>query len=112
MEFTNVESMDGQFQMGAGDNELVRDVLVALAAMAVRSKRRQADVGAALRRGRVKAESDRVIAALQLLEQRGCVEAMVPTYDGGILLSVTGQGMESIAPYGRHGTGETVARHA
>ena len=70
------------------------DVLAALVDMALRSKRRQADLGAALRHARINAPRDLQHLALGHIEARGWVSKIVPLCDGGVLLSVTAQGLE------------------
>ncbi len=72
-------------------------LLAALAAMAVRSKRRQADLSAALRRAGLDGEANLVSKALRYLEEIGCIENLVPLYDGGVLLSVTSRGVEQLS---------------
>ena len=57
--------------------------------MASRSKRRQADLVAALRGAKLPAEPRRVRAALRMLQAQGAIENLVPLSDGGLLLSVT-----------------------
>lgn len=74
------------------DSRLLR----ALATMAVRSKRRQADLTAALCRGGLTAESDAIAPALRALELAGFIENLVPLYDGGMLMSVTSRGIEQL----------------
>ena len=64
--------------------------------MAVRSKRRQADLAAALCRGALESEAHEVGSALQQLEQAGFIEQIVPLYDGGVLLAVTSRGIEQL----------------
>ena len=64
-------------------------LLHALVSMAERSKRRQADLTAALRGAAITADPMRVRAALQLLQMQGAIENLVPLSDGGLLLSVT-----------------------
>lgn len=71
-------------------------LLGALATMAVRSKRRQADLCAALRRAGLDHNPERVTDALRRLEQDGCIEQLVPLYDGGVLMSVTSRGIEKL----------------
>ena len=63
-------------------------LLMALADMAARSKRGQADLVAALRGAGLVAEPRRVRAALRLLQSHGAIENLVPLSDGGLLLSV------------------------
>lgn len=71
-------------------------LLQALAAMAMRSKRRQADLCAALCRARLDTDPRRVTDALRQLERSGCIEHLVPLYDGGVLMSVTSRGIEKL----------------
>jgi len=63
-------------------------LLQALTTMAVRSKRRQADLTAALRGANLTADPNRVRAALRLLQEQGAIEHLVPLSDGGLLLTV------------------------
>jgi hypothetical protein len=72
-------------------------LLAALATMAVRSKRRQADLSAALRRAGLDGEAGLVSNALRYLEDVGCIEHLVPLYDGGVLMSVTSRGIEQLS---------------
>jgi DNA-binding MarR family transcriptional regulator len=72
------------------------ELLQALAAMAMRSKRRQADLCAALCRARLDTDPRRVTDALRQLERSGCIEHLVPLYDGGVLMSVTSRGIEKL----------------
>jgi len=64
-------------------------LLQALTNMAMRSKRRQADLTAALRGADISADPGRVRSALKLLRAQGAIENLVPLSDGGLLLSVT-----------------------
>jgi hypothetical protein len=73
---------------GDADAEFTEQLLMALAGMAARSKRGQADLTAALRGAGIAAEPPRVRAALRLLHARGAVRNFVPLFDGGLLLSV------------------------
>lgn len=84
--------------MGAGEEqrELEVSLLAALSAMALRSKRRQADLSAALRRAGLTASRDAVSAALRALQAAGCIENLVPLYDGGMIVSVTSRGIEHL----------------
>lgn len=70
------------------DEAFAKLLLHALSEMASRSKRRQADVGAALCGAGLPAEPARVRPALRILQTLGCVEKLVPLSDGGLLLSV------------------------
>jgi hypothetical protein len=72
-------------------------LLAALAQMAVRSHRRQADLDVAVRRAGLLVGPDRLRAALQRLQDDGCVERVVPLADGGVLVSVTGRGIERLS---------------
>jgi hypothetical protein len=76
--------------------EFPQRLLRALATMAVRSKRRQADLAAALCRGGLESEAAEVGVALQELEAAGFVEQIVSLYDGGVLLAVTSRGIEQL----------------
>jgi hypothetical protein len=71
-------------------------LLSALATMAMRSKRRQADLCAALCRSNLDTDPKRVTEALRQLERSGCIEHLVPLYDGGVLMSVTSRGIEKL----------------
>lgn len=71
-------------------------LLRALATMAVRSKRRQADLSAALARSGLDTDPGRITEALRHLETIGCIEQLVPLYDGGVLMSVTSRGVETL----------------
>ena len=62
--------------------------------MASKSKRRQADLNAVLRRSGIKATSDQVQAAVIRLQSGGFVREIVPLYDGGTLVTVTNMGMD------------------
>jgi hypothetical protein len=83
----------------AGDSEVhfAGQLLAALATMAVRSKRRQADLSAALCRSKLDHDPQRVTTALRKLERDGCIEQLVPLYDGGVLMSVTSRGIETLS---------------
>ncbi len=76
-------------------------LLGALAAMAVRSKRRQADLAAALRRSGMVADQHSLSVALRHLEAIGCIEDLVPLYGGGVLMSVTSRGIEQLNNFPR-----------
>jgi hypothetical protein len=58
----------------ASDDDFAALLLQALSAMAGRSKRRQADLTAALRGANLEAEPARVRAALRILQSQGCIE--------------------------------------
>lgn len=70
------------------DDAFAALLLRALAEMAGRSKRRQADLTAALHRAGLPAEPARVRAALRQLLAQGRVTGPVPLSDGGLLLTV------------------------
>ena len=74
----------------------VHDVLVAVANMALRSKRRQADLDAALWSAGLTALRDQRLAALERLREQGCVDKVVELSDGGVLLSVTALGLDRL----------------
>lgn len=92
-------AFEGQ-DAGLGPTESARDfedsLLAALAGMAVRSHRRQADVFVAVRRAGLLAGPDRVRTCLRRLQEDGCVERVVPLADGGVLVSITGRGIERL----------------
>jgi len=84
-------------QVGPGDfsaEELCETLLAALVVLASKSKRRQADLSAALRRMNLPVTADQVMAALGKLRDEGCVLDWMPLYDGGMLVSVTNRGMD------------------
>ena len=72
-------------------------LLAALAGMAARSHRRQADLFVAARRFGISAPPDRIRQTLHQLQADGCVERVVPLADGGVLLSITGYGLERLS---------------
>jgi hypothetical protein len=80
------------------DEDFAALLLQALTSMALRSKRRQADVMAALRGAGLRAEPARLRAALRLLHTQGCIENLVPLSDGGLLLSVRQAALARLAP--------------
>jgi hypothetical protein len=82
---------------GLHETSFADQLLSALATMAMRSKRRQADLCAALCRGRLDTDPKRVTEALRHLERSGCIEHLVPLYDGGVLMSVTSRGIEKLS---------------
>ena len=79
----------------------VHDVLVAVADMALRSKRRQADLDAALWGAGMSAVRDQRLAALARLREQGCVDKVVELSDGGVLLSVTALGLDRLGSASR-----------
>jgi hypothetical protein len=89
---------------GEGDQDGLDDVdfavvlLQALTRMAARSKRRQADLVAALRGADIVADPARIRSALKILRAYGAIENLVPLSDGGLLLSVTHKGSDRASP--------------
>jgi hypothetical protein len=81
-------------------DELCETLLAALVVLASKSKRRQADLSAALRRMNLPVTADQVMAALAKLREEGCVQDWVPLYDGGMLVSVTNRGMDQTGRIG------------
>ncbi len=73
-------------------------LLRALVDLAVRSKRRQADLSAALHAAGLPSEVMRVRAALRALRAQGCIENLVPLSDGGLILSVTRLALDRLGP--------------
>lgn len=65
-------------------------VLKALAVMAACNRRGEADVGAALHRAGLIIDTAHLNAALKVLCVEGCIAHLVPTWDGGLLVKVTG----------------------
>jgi hypothetical protein len=78
---------------------LTRAVLAAVVDMALRSKRRQADLEAALCHGGIETSRLLALQAADTLSRQGWVDNVVPLHDGGVLLSVTALGLEAA---GRH----------
>ena len=64
-------------------------VLAALTAMAMRTHRAQADVGAALRGAGLPSDAGQLQNALAFLQSEGCLTNFVPLSDGGLLVTVT-----------------------
>lgn len=91
---------DGADPNGQGDidemdrQDLCNALLESLVIMASKSKRRQADMSAALRRSGIGATSEQVRDALIELQSSGCIREIVPLYDGGMLVTVTNMGMD------------------
>ena len=81
-------------------------LLTALTNMAARSKRRQADLAAALRGADIVAEPRRLRAALRLLQAQGAIENLVPLSDGGLLLTVTHAANDPFGDIAKWLTGE------
>ncbi len=103
MDYATIAPMPADFDTddqiaGSVDHleEFPQRLLRALATMAVRSKRRQADLAAALCRGRLEQEAGAVGKALHELESAGFIEQIVSLYDGGVLLAVTSRGIEQL----------------
>ncbi len=75
-------------------DDLRDTLLAAMVVLASKSKRRQADLSAALLRMNLPVTADQVMAALRKLREDGCVQDWIPLYDGGMLVSVTNRGMD------------------
>ncbi len=71
-----------------------RSLLRALRAAAAEHPRRQADLAAALREAGLPNDEARLVPALRLLTDSGCVANLMPLADGGVLLTVTGRGLD------------------
>lgn len=77
------------------DQDHLSDALLdSFVTMASKSKRRQADLTAALRRSGIKASPEQVRDAVAHLQRGGFVREIVPLYDGGTLVTVTNMGMD------------------
>ena len=74
-------------------------LLVALVSMASRSKRNQADLWAVMRKSGLVVSHDLLWAAVKCLKDATLIHHVIPLYDGGVLISVTSEGMGSAAPY-------------
>lgn len=72
-------------------------LLAALAAMAVRSQRRQADLVVAVRRAGLTARPEVLHAALARLHADGSVDGVLQLADGGVLVSVTLRGIDRLS---------------
>jgi hypothetical protein len=72
------------------DPRLASALLGALAAMAARNRRGEADLFAALRGAGLTIDGGRLEAALAYLRAEGCVTNLVPLSDGDMLMKVTG----------------------
>ena len=83
---------------GGTEVAFATELLRALSDMAARSKRRQADVIAAMRGAGLSMDPPRVRGALRLLQRFGCIENLVPLADGGLLLSVLPAALDKLAP--------------
>ncbi len=75
----------------SADTEFAALLMRALTDMAGRSKRRQADLTAALHGAGLPAEPGQVRAALRTLLAQGRIADLVPLSDGGLLLTVTAE---------------------
>ena len=75
-------------------HDLCDALLEALVTMASKSRRRQADLSAALLRSGINGTAEQVREALVQLQSSGCIREFVPLYDGGMLLTVTNLGMD------------------
>jgi hypothetical protein len=82
--------------MPALTEAFVSDVLAAIGEMAFRSKRRQADLDAAILRAGLAASRPLRLAAVERLYRQDCIDKVVELSDGGILLSVTALGIDRI----------------
>jgi hypothetical protein len=71
-------------------------LLAAVARMAMRSSRRQADLQTAMRADRLRATPARMMAGIRHLERMGYVRGLLELGDGGILLTVTTDGFERL----------------
>jgi hypothetical protein len=74
----------------APDPRLASVLLGALAAMAARNRRGEADLYAALRGAGLTIDGARLEAALDYLRAEGCVTNLVLLSDGDLLMKVTG----------------------
>ncbi len=96
MEGSPVKPPEPDRAAGFDDADFVVVLLQALTTMAARSKRRQADLIAALRGADITADPSRVRAALKVLHGQGAIGNLVPLSDGGLLLSVTQHASERV----------------
>lgn len=80
----------------AAGEGFILDVLAAVADMALRSKRRQADLDAAMRCAGLDAGYARRLDALERLRLHGLIDKVVELSDGGVLLSVTALGLDRL----------------
>ena len=87
---------DEEADLPAVADSFVLDVLAAVADMALRSKRRQADLDAAMRHAGVEAAPSWRLAALERLRVQGFIDRVVELTDGGVLLSVTALGIDRL----------------
>jgi hypothetical protein len=92
-------------------SEFAARLLHALTAMAHCSRRREAEVQAAMHRAGLSADPALLAGALRLLEAHGCLKNVVPLSDGGTLLIVTGADMDrtEVAPAGRESIPAAIA---
>jgi len=93
----NSVAMVSEALKGPETRDFLDALLAALTEMAVLSPRRQADVAVAIRRAGLSATQEVLAAALAQLRDEGCIEAPLVLSDGGILISVTMRGIETLA---------------
>lgn len=94
-ELIDTASHSGRDYVEEMDSNDFRDALLeSLVTMASKSKRRQADLSAALRRAEINATVEQVRDAVAQLQLGGCIRELVPLYDGGLLVTVTNMGMD------------------
>ncbi len=94
-ESTDTASHSGRDYVEEMGSQDFRDALLeSLVTMASKSKRRQADLSAALRRAEINATVEQVRDAVAQLQSGGCIRELVPLYDGGLLVTVTNMGMD------------------
>jgi hypothetical protein len=89
-------AMEMEQEMAPVSEGFLLEVLGAVANMALRSKRRQADLDAAMRYAGLEAGPVRRLAALEQLALQGCIDKVVELNDGGVLLSVTAFGLDRL----------------
>jgi hypothetical protein len=77
-------------QSNVPETDFAARVLRAVALMAARSYRREADLAAALRAADIPIDMDLVRPALRSPRGRGCISNLVALSDGGLPLTVTG----------------------
>jgi len=72
---------------------LVAQLLAGLARMAARSWRSQADLGTVVGRAGIRADATALGAAIDELQRLGFIKGLIPLSDGGLLVTVTGEGL-------------------
>lgn len=77
--------------------DFINALLAAVTEMAVLSPRRQADVAVAVRRASLVATAETLRRAVDTLCEEGCIERPLHLSDGGILVSVTMRGIETLS---------------